>query len=83
LEVVGRESELGSVGAFLGDIGAGASAYFPGYLNENFIALQDEANLSRDEILQLARNAFAVSWLAPKERGRYDDALEAYAANAG
>jgi adenosine deaminase len=58
-------------------------AYFPGYLNENFIALRDEANLSRDEILQLARNAFAVSWLAPEERGRYDDALEAYAANAG
>jgi adenosine deaminase len=58
-------------------------AYFPGYLNENFVALQDAANLSRDEILQLARNAFAVSWLAPEERGRYGDALEAYAADAG
>jgi adenosine deaminase len=58
-------------------------AYFPGYVNENFIALQDAANLTRDDILQLARNAFAVSWLAPEERERYTDALDAYATDTG
>jgi adenosine deaminase len=57
-------------------------AYFPGYVNENFGALQEAVPMTRDEILQLARNAFTVSWLAPEERGRYLDSLEEYAAHA-
>jgi adenosine deaminase len=55
--------------------------YFPGYMNENFNAVQEAVNLTRDEIVQLARNAFTVSWLAPEDRDRYLDSLEAYAAN--
>jgi adenosine deaminase len=58
-------------------------AYFAGYVNENFAAVQEVVNLTRDEIVQLARNAFTVSWLAPDERDRYLDALEAYAAKPG
>ncbi|HXH98521.1 MAG TPA: adenosine deaminase [Gaiellaceae bacterium] len=57
-------------------------AYFPGYVNENFAALQEAVPMTRDEILQLARNAFAVSWLAPEEKDRYLDSLEEYAARA-
>ncbi|MGH2396615.1 MAG: adenosine deaminase [bacterium] len=53
-------------------------AYFPGYMNENLIALQEAVNLTRAEIVQLARNAFAISWLA-REKDRYLTALEAYA----
>jgi adenosine deaminase len=52
-------------------------AYFPGYVNENFHAVQREANLSRAEIVQLARNAFTVSWLDEAERERYLDAFDA------
>jgi hypothetical protein len=40
------------------------------------------ADLSRAEIVQLARNAFAASWLARGEKERYLDALESYAAAA-
>jgi adenosine deaminase len=36
-------------------------------------------NLTRDEIVQLARNAFTVSWLAREERDRYLEALDTYA----
>jgi adenosine deaminase len=56
-------------------------AYFPGYVNENFAAVQQAVNLRRDEIVQLARNAFTISWLEPEDRNRYMDSLEAYAAN--
>jgi len=56
-------------------------AYFPGYVNENLIAVQGAVNLTRDEIMQLARNAFTVSWLAREDRDRYLDALDEYAAN--
>jgi adenosine deaminase len=57
-------------------------AYFPGYMNENFSAVQEAANLTRDEIVQLARNAFTVSWLARGDKERYMDAVEAYAAKS-
>lgn len=49
-------------------------------MNENFSAVQRAVNLTRDEIVQLARNAFTISWLARKDRDRYLDALDEYAA---
>jgi adenosine deaminase len=55
-------------------------AYFSGYMNENLIALQGAVQLTRDEIVQLARNAFTVSWLSREERDGYLDPLAAYAA---
>ena len=56
-------------------------AYFPGYMNENLIVVQAAVNLTRDEIAQLARNAFTVSWLAVEDKDRYLDALGAYSTN--
>ncbi len=56
-------------------------AYFPGYMNENLIAVQRAVDLTRDEIVQLTRNAFTISWLAREDRDRYLNALDAYAAN--
>ena len=51
-------------------------AYFPGYMNENLIATQEAADLSRDQIVQLAVNAFEASWAPAQEkralRGRLD-----------
>jgi adenosine deaminase len=58
-------------------------AYFPGYVNENFIALGEAVPITREEVAQLARNAFTVSWLARAEREPYLDSLEAYVAQAG
>jgi adenosine deaminase len=55
-------------------------AYFPGYMNENLIAIQGAVQLTRDAIMQLARNAFTVSWLAGEDSARYLDALDEYAA---
>jgi adenosine deaminase len=53
-------------------------AYFPGYMNENLLAVQEAVNLTRDETVQLARNAFTVSWLAREDKDGYLAALEAY-----
>jgi adenine deaminase len=55
-------------------------AYFPGYMNENLSAVQEAVNLTRDELVHLARNAFTVSWLVREDRKRYLNALEEYAA---
>lgn len=56
-------------------------AYFPGYLHENLMAVQGAAALTRDELIQLSRNAFVISWAAPADRERYLDALDEYAAH--
>ena len=58
-------------------------AYFPGYMNENLIAVQGAAQLTRDEIVRLAGNAFKLSWLPQEDRAKYLDALETYAAKPG
>ncbi|HEU0305127.1 MAG TPA: adenosine deaminase [Gaiellaceae bacterium] len=55
-------------------------AYFPGYMNENVGAVQAEVDLTCEEVVQLARNAFTVSWLPGEDKGRYLEALEEYAA---
>lgn len=42
-------------------------AYFGGYMNTNFIATADALDLTREELVQLARNSFDASF-APKEQ---------------
>ena len=54
-------------------------AYFPGYMNENLLAVQEAVSLPREEIVQLVRNAFAVSWLGEEDKDGYLAALDAYA----
>ena len=55
-------------------------AYFPGYMNENLVALTDAAGLSDQEIVQLVRNAFTIAWIGAQDRDRYLQDVEAYAA---
>jgi len=54
-------------------------AYFPGYVQENLIAIAEALDLSREELTQLQRNAFAVSWLPREIRDAYLAELAAYA----
>lgn len=53
-------------------------AYFGGYVTENLLALAAAADLSREELVQLQRNALEVSWLAPFRRDALLADLEAY-----
>ena len=55
-------------------------AYFPGYMNENLIAAQAAVDLTRDEIIQLIRNAFTITWLAEQDKNQYLNALDDYGA---
>jgi adenosine deaminase len=55
-------------------------AYFPGYMTENLIAVQEEANLSKADLVQLARNAFEAAWLPRARKDNYLARLEAHAA---
>lgn len=43
-------------------------AYFGGYVNANYKALADHAGLTREQIVQIARNSFAGSFLSDPDK---------------
>jgi adenosine deaminase len=43
-------------------------AYFGGYLNDNFIAVADALQLSKEEIVQLVKNSFEASFISDGEK---------------
>jgi adenosine deaminase len=53
-------------------------AYFGGYLGENWTASADAVGLARGELVTLARNSFAGSFLAEAEKARHLAAIDAY-----
>lgn len=57
-------------------------AYFRAYMNENLIALHEEGDVSRDEIVQLVKNSFVVAWLDEERRSKYLSAVEEYVRQA-
>jgi adenosine deaminase len=43
-------------------------AYFGGYVNDNYRAVQQSLGLGRDEIVAIARNGFAASMMSEVDR---------------
>jgi len=55
-------------------------AYFGGYIADNFIRTAEAVNLSRADLLQLARNSFTGSFLDKASIDRHLASIDAYAA---
>lgn len=55
-------------------------AYFGGYVADNYRAVAAARGLTRDQIVQLARNSFTGSFLDPAEQAAYLDRLDAFVA---
>lgn len=51
-------------------------AYFGGYIEENYRALQEALGLTREQLTQAARNSFTASFLSEAEKKRYIDEIE-------
>jgi len=51
-------------------------AYFGGYLNDNFIAVADALQLSKEEIVQLVKNSFEASFISDGEKRIFLKKLE-------
>jgi adenosine deaminase len=54
-------------------------AYFPGYMNENLIRVQQDVDLGKAGLVQLVENAFEGAWLPRLTKDRYLAELKAYA----
>jgi adenosine deaminase len=55
-------------------------AYFGGYIAENFIRTAEAVNLSRADIVQLAKNSFTGSFLDAQSIARHLASIDAYVA---
>lgn len=53
-------------------------AYFGGYMNENYFETAISLNLAKDEIMQLAINAFKASWLSDEDKRMHIENVKAY-----
>jgi adenosine deaminase len=55
-------------------------SYFGGYVNENFIAIQQALDLTASEIATLARNSFLASFMPPAEKQASIERFDAFRA---
>ena len=53
-------------------------AYFGGYMTTNFIATADALDLTRDELVQLARNSFSASFAPEASIAKWQAELNDY-----
>jgi adenosine deaminase len=51
-------------------------AYFGGYIGENFLRIQQALDLDADDIVCLAKNAFAASFLNDEDKRHYIAAID-------
>jgi len=54
-------------------------AYFGGYVAENYRAAREALALSREDVVQLAKNSFEASFLPPEEKEGWINAVDAFA----
>jgi adenosine deaminase len=53
-------------------------AYFGGYVEENFLASQRSLGLTRADVVELARNSFAASFLPEADKARWMARIDEY-----
>jgi adenosine deaminase len=54
-------------------------AYFGGYLNQNFIAIQEALHLSKEDVVLLAKNSFQYSLLEENRKQELMNLVDDYA----
>jgi len=53
-------------------------AYFGGYMNENYYETAKALNLTMNQLMQLAVNAFEASWLSQEAKEKQIDKVNTY-----
>ena len=56
-------------------------AYFGGYINENYLALQESLHLDLSDIVTLAKNSFDASFLNEEEKDNYKKQIDQFIKN--
>ena len=56
-------------------------AYFGGYIGDNYYALAQKYDLTKEQIVALAKNSFVASWISEQQKAFYLAELDEYLAN--
>ncbi|MFT8459174.1 MAG: adenosine deaminase [Liquorilactobacillus ghanensis] len=56
-------------------------AYFGGYIGDNYSTIADKFNLTKEQVVTLARNSFETSWISDQQKAIYLTELKEYAKN--
>lgn len=56
-------------------------AYFQSYISDDMITLAEHADLTKEDIIQLAKNSFKIAWISEEDKQVYLDEIDAYVAN--
>ncbi|WP_164508323.1 adenosine deaminase [Companilactobacillus kedongensis] len=56
-------------------------AYFGGYISDNYLALDSEFEISKEDIIKLAKNSFETSWISPIQKQIYLNEIDTYVNN--
>lgn len=55
-------------------------AYFGGYINRNYLAVAEALNLSRENLVTLAKNSFEASFVSEEQKRAWLDEIDRYVA---
>lgn len=55
-------------------------AYFGGYIGDNYYAIAKNFDLTKDQVVQLAKNSFETSWISDEKKALYLKELDEYVA---
>lgn len=56
-------------------------AYFGGYVGKNFVDLAAHSGATTEQMIQLAKNSFEVSWISDEEKAAFIAQVDEYVAN--
>ena len=62
----------------LATINSDDPSYFGGYMNDNYFSVADALSLSKENLVQLAKNGFTASFLSEPEKQTHLDELDDY-----
>jgi S-adenosylmethionine synthetase len=57
-------------------------AYFQSYISDDYYALAAKYDLSREDMIQIAKNSFEISWISDEAKRKYIRMIDEYAASA-
>ncbi|MBO0479977.1 adenosine deaminase [Vagococcus fluvialis] len=56
-------------------------AYFQSYISDDLFTLATKYDMTREQIVQLAKNSFEISWISEEEKNNYLTMIDEYVAN--
>lgn len=56
-------------------------AYFQSYISDDILALATKYDMTKEQIVQLAKNSFEISWISEEEKNNYLTMIDEYVAS--